>query len=86
MSKGASAGGAPQFRFKIVVLGEGCVGKTSLILRYTKNEFTDTRTATLKASFLSKRIVDKDSNRITLDLWDTAGKRAQPTLSVFSAP
>ena len=32
----------PQFRFKVVVLGEGCVGKTSLILRYTKNEFTDT--------------------------------------------
>jgi GTPase SAR1 family protein len=32
------AGG--NFRFKVVVLGEGCVGKTSLILRYTKNEYT----------------------------------------------
>jgi GTPase SAR1 family protein len=34
----------------------------------------DTRTATLKASFLSKRITDSKGNRITIDLWDTAGQ------------
>lgn len=32
------------------------------------------RTATLKASFLSKRISDAQGNRITIDLWDTAGQ------------
>ncbi len=34
-----------------------------------QNEFTDTRTATLKASFLEKRISDSQSNRMTLTIW-----------------
>jgi GTPase SAR1 family protein len=28
-----------QQQFKIVLLGEGCVGKTSLVLRYCHNKF-----------------------------------------------
>lgn len=27
--------------FKVVLLGEGCVGKTSLVLRYVENKFND---------------------------------------------
>ena len=34
--------------FKVVLLGEGCVGKTSLVLRYCQNTFNDKHLTTLQ--------------------------------------
>lgn len=34
--------------FKVVLLGEGCVGKTSLVLRYVENKFNDQHISTLQ--------------------------------------
>lgn len=34
--------------FKIVLLGEGCVGKTSLVLRYVEDKFNDKHISTLQ--------------------------------------
>lgn len=59
--------------FKVVLLGEGRVGKTSLVVRYMKNEFTETHPPTIQAAFLSKRII-VDGHRVTLNIWDTAGQ------------
>ena len=33
---------------KVVLLGEGCVGKTSLVLRYCQNTFNDSHLTTLQ--------------------------------------
>lgn len=44
---GAAAGGR-SFSFKVVLLGEGCVGKTSLVLRYCENKFNDKHITTLQ--------------------------------------
>ena len=38
-------------QFKVVLLGEGCVGKTSLVLRYCQNTFNDHHLSTLQVSF-----------------------------------
>lgn len=43
---GAAAGRA--YSFKVVLLGEGCVGKTSLVLRYCENKFNDKHITTLQ--------------------------------------
>mmetsp|Transcript_4293 Transcript_4293/g.15446 ORF Transcript_4293/g.15446 Transcript_4293/m.15446 type:complete len:205 (+) Transcript_4293:299-913(+) len=59
--------------FKVVLLGEGRVGKTSLVLRYVKDEFTDNRPPTCEASFLSKRLT-VDGQPCNLNIWDTAGQ------------
>jgi len=59
--------------FKVVLLGEGCVGKTSLFLRYCNNTFVDGHVTTIQASFLTKRI-NIDGKRVTLSIWDTAGQ------------
>ncbi|KAH9506471.1 RAS oncogene family member Rab21 [Dermatophagoides farinae] len=60
-------------QFKIVLLGEGCVGKTSLVLRYVENKFSETNQSTLQASFLTKNIFVQNMP-ITLNIWDTAGQ------------
>ncbi|XP_068617758.1 ras-related protein Rab-21-like [Battus philenor] len=59
--------------FKVVLLGEGCVGKTSLLLRYIENKFNDKHLTTLQATFLNKKL-NIDGKRINLSIWDTAGQ------------
>lgn len=60
-------------RFKVVLLGEGRVGKTSILLRYTKGEYTDRQVSTLQASYLDKK-VSVGTTTVQLSIWDTAGQ------------
>ncbi|KAF2351964.1 Small GTP-binding protein domain [Trinorchestia longiramus] len=59
--------------FKVVLLGEGCVGKTSLVLRYVEDKFNEKHISTIQASFLMKKI-SIDGKRLQLSIWDTAGQ------------
>ena len=58
---------------KIVVLGAQGVGKTSLVMRYCKGAFDPSQvTSTVGASFLTKRVVDTDTDTLVrLQIWDT---------------
>lgn len=60
-------------RFKIVLLGEGRVGKTSILLRYIRGEYSDNQISTLQASYLDKKISVSGAN-VQLSVWDTAGQ------------
>ncbi|XP_076466882.1 ras-related protein Rab-21-like [Babylonia areolata] len=62
-----------KYNFKVVLLGEGCVGKTSLVLRYVENKFNDRHLSTMQASFLNKRL-NVGGKRVNLAIWDTAGQ------------
>lgn len=66
-------------RFKVVLLGEGRVGKTSIFYRYIKDNFDDGQASTLEASFLSKR-VNINGKTVTLNVWDTAGQERYHSL------
>ncbi|CAI9716874.1 ras-related protein Rab-21 [Octopus vulgaris] len=70
---GGHGSASHNYSFKIVLLGEGCVGKTSLILRYVENKFNDKHFSTLQASCLNKKI-NIGGKRVNLSLWDTAGQ------------
>lgn len=59
--------------YKIVLLGEGRVGKTCLCLRYVNNKFSADQQSTLEATYLEKRI-NLGSKSIRLNIWDTAGQ------------
>lgn len=61
------------YNFKVVLLGEGCVGKTSVALRYVEDKFNDEHITTLQASFLNKKLNINDK-RVNLAIWDTAGQ------------
>ncbi|OMJ70274.1 hypothetical protein SteCoe_31785 [Stentor coeruleus] len=58
---------------KIVTLGEGRVGKTSLALKYVKNEFHKDEISTVNANYLSK-LVNIPQGSVQLNIWDTAGQ------------
>lgn len=60
-------------QFKVVLLGEGCVGKTSLMLRYVQDKFNEKHLTTLQASFLNKRL-NIEGQRVNIAIWDTAGQ------------
>jgi Ras-related protein Rab-21 len=59
--------------FKVVLLGEGSVGKTSLVTRYVQNTFNERHVTTIQASFLTKRL-NVDGSRVNISIWDTAGQ------------
>lgn len=63
----------PLLRFKVVLLGEGRVGKTSILLRFVKDEYSDKQVSTLQASYLDRRLSVGDQ-AVQLSIWDTAGQ------------
>ena len=61
------------FLFKVSVIGDGGVGKTSLIKRFTKGNFDTNYKITIGAQFSQyKREIEGD--KITLFFWDIAGQ------------
>ncbi|XP_062511964.1 ras-related protein Rab-13-like [Corticium candelabrum] len=68
--------------YKIVVIGEQNAGKTSIIRRFTENEFipSHSNVATVGVDF-KRKIVEIDGLRIMLHLWDTAGQERFHTIT-----
>ncbi|KAL6074723.1 Ras-related protein Rab-22A [Balamuthia mandrillaris] len=58
---------------KMVVLGDCGVGKSSLIIRYVHDEFTEDQATTIGASFMTTKI-HVDGLTLKLQIWDTAGQ------------
>ena len=60
---------------KIIVVGNSGVGKTSIILRFLKDEFVENMASTIGANYASKNIEMKEFNtNLELNIWDTAGQ------------
>ena len=61
------------YTFKILTIGEGGVGKTSILRRYVENKFSKHHLATIGIDYMLKTI--KINNKeIKLKIWDTAGQ------------
>jgi Ras-related protein Rab-21 len=73
MGTNSVASSSRAFNFKVVLLGEGGTGKTSLVLRFVEDKFNERHITTLQASFLQKKI-NVGGRRIQLAIWDTAGQ------------
>ncbi len=70
---------AKKHNFKIALLGEPMVGKTSLIQRYVEGMFTEGYKSTIGVDFLVKETKLKDERGTTqyhviLQIWDIAGQ------------
>ncbi len=67
------------FKFKITVVGDAAVGKTSLIKRYTTNTFEEDYISTLGMQFSKYEELVK-GEKVELLLWDLAGQESFNTL------
>ncbi|HVO41984.1 MAG TPA: Rab family GTPase [Aggregatilineales bacterium] len=59
--------------YKVVLAGDGNVGKTSLIRRYCEGKFDESRILTLGVDFQTK-LVSFRNRTVKLSIWDIAGQ------------
>lgn len=69
-------------RYKIVTVGDGCCGKTSLQVRYVHDEFPDDHSPTVFDTYTTELVLDDEP--IELTLWDTAGQEDYERLRPLS--
>ena len=66
--------------FKILLLGDSGVGKSSLLLRYTKNQFTTDMRSTIGVEF-GVKFIKVDNLQLKIQIWDTAGMERYRSLT-----
>lgn len=59
--------------YKVILLGDGGVGKSCLMNRYIANKFDSQSFHTIGVEFLNKE-VNVQGKAVTLQIWDTAGQ------------
>lgn len=63
-----------QYQFRIIMLGDSTVGKSSLVKRYTEDLFLDSINQTVGVDFYVHFLEVEQGVRVKLQFWDTAGQ------------
>ena len=67
------------YSFKLVIVGDPGVGKTSLLLRFTDDSFSADHLATIGGDF-KKKIINIENQLFKLYIWDIAGEEHSPRI------
>ncbi|KAK4840008.1 hypothetical protein QYF36_026608 [Acer negundo] len=59
--------------FKVVLIGDSAVGKSQLLARFARNEFSVDSKATIGVEFQTKTL-SIDNKTVKAQIWDTAGQ------------
>ncbi|BES90494.1 ras-related protein [Nesidiocoris tenuis] len=66
--------------FKLLIIGDSGVGKSSLLLRFSDNTFTGNYITTIGVDF-KIRTIEIDGEKVKLQIWDTAGQERFRTIT-----
>lgn len=61
-------------KYKIILLGDSAVGKSNLLLRFTRNSFFTDHKPTIGVEFFSKTVQIQNNKLVRAQIWDTAGQ------------
>merc|ERR1711981_1389877 len=76
----AASGSGRVFQFKLVLLGDSAVGKSSLVLRFVRGQFFEYQESTIGAAFLTQNVSLNDYT-VKFEIWDTAGQERYHSLA-----
>ena len=68
------------YAFKLVLLGESAVGKSSIVFRFVRNKFSAFQEPTIGAAFVTQTVV-LDNCQVKFECWDTAGQERYISLA-----
>ncbi|TKR58004.1 hypothetical protein L596_030633 [Steinernema carpocapsae] len=66
--------------FKLLIIGDSGVGKSSLLLRFADNTFSPNYITTIGVDF-KIRTINVDGQKVKLQIWDTAGQERFRTIT-----
>jgi len=76
----ATAAPLKTLNYKLVLLGDAAVGKSSSVERFVKNEFFEFQQPTIGAAFLTQTVA-LDDYIVKFEIWDTAGQERYRSLA-----
>merc|ERR1712226_36280 len=68
------------YLFKTLIIGNSCVGKSNILLRFSENVFHESFLPTIGVDFKIKN-VDVNDKLVKLHIWDTAGQERFKTIT-----
>ena len=71
------------YSYKVILIGDSFVGKTSLIIRFCKDIYEENSLSTIGID-TQKKYLKKDNKKIELQIWDTAGQEKFRSLAKSS--
>uniref|UniRef100_A0A251V018 Putative small GTPase superfamily, P-loop containing nucleoside triphosphate hydrolase n=1 Tax=Helianthus annuus TaxID=4232 RepID=A0A251V018_HELAN len=71
------------YLYKVVLIGDSGVGKSNLLSRFSKNEFSLDSKSTIGVEFATRNISVEDK-KIKGQIWDTAGQERYYILLIVS--
>ena len=63
-----------EFQFRVILIGDSTVGKSSLLRHFTDGTFAEVSDPTVGVDFFARLVDMHDGKKMKLQLWDTAGQ------------